>query len=164
MFVFFPKTKHIRAHVRSISPRLRPAETWDCRQPRCESLTSLEARAVNETKWLPLLSHRWQFGRGFPGNANLVCHRGRAETVLLQSNSNSLGFVFPSALRSVSAGASRSNAETPMIPSRNVSCQTGATKQTRFWPEHRHYGEGTGWAPSLFIHPGTGFFDEAVSF
>lgn len=41
VFVSFRKTTHILVHVRSISSRLHPAETWDCRQPRCESLTSL---------------------------------------------------------------------------------------------------------------------------
>lgn len=63
----------------------------------------LQGRAVNETKWLPLLSHWRQFGRGFPGNANLVSHWAWGEMVLLYTHINSLDFVFSSAVPSVSA-------------------------------------------------------------
>lgn len=73
-----------------------------CRQTRlCVNL--LQGRAVNETKWLPLLSHWRQFGRGFLGNANLVSHWARGEMVLLYTRIDSLDFVFSSVLPSVSA-------------------------------------------------------------
>lgn len=71
-------------------------QTWDW----CACVP--KGRAVNETKWFPLLSHCWQFGSGYLGNTNLVFSlRARRDgccynvaTTELASKSNSLECCF----------------------------------------------------------------------